>query len=229
MQSERDIESQTLQSVTKRSIFISKTLATVAFQLFIVGIITLSSYNSEKFRTMSQESQSALVWASFAFAIVTMIITIVMVKMKMIILALIPYLVFTVFVGLMFAVGACQNDASVIIHSVGITVVATIICVSIVLCTGVNLHSYNGVASTLLTILIVSGFVFWIFPPNEDIQVLYCVLGIIVFVGYMLIDTSELIHAYEEDEWIIAAMNIFLDIINLCLYIMDLLNKCQKD
>ena len=50
---------------------------------------------------------------------------------------------------------------------------------------------------------------------------------LLVFVGYILYDTSNLIHVLGPDDYIIAAVQLYLDIINLFLYLLEILRMLQ--
>ena len=52
-------------------------------------------------------------------------------------------------------------------------------------------------------------------------------VGIAVFSGYVLYDTSLLIHHLGPDDYIIAAVTLYLDIVNLFLYLLEMLRMLQ--
>jgi len=51
--------------------------------------------------------------------------------------------------------------------------------------------------------------------------------GVLIFTGYILFDTSLIIQKLSPDEYILAAVNLYLDILNLFLYILQLLAQAQ--
>lgn len=51
----------------------------------------------------------------------------------------------------------------------------------------------------------------------------YHVVGVLIFCGFILYDTSMLIRTYGCEDWIIASIELYLDIINLFLHILALL------
>lgn len=213
----------------RRYLFIAKTFATVAMQLLIIFIVCIGCYHSPKIMNMSPEGQSALVWASFAICLVSMIVMICCVSSKNLCIAFPFFIVSTICLGFMTAMAVIQYEASIVIQAIIITAIATFACCGYVLLTKVNLHSLHGILFFMLMLSVISGFVFIIFPPSDLIQIVYAIIGIIIFVGYLLVDTSDIIHNYEEHEWMIAAMNVTLDIINLMLKILALLDKCKKN
>lgn len=52
---------------------------------------------------------------------------------------------------------------------------------------------------------------------------LYQCAGVLVFTLYILYDTSQIIHTYGPDDYIVASVELYIDIINLFLYLLSLL------
>ena len=76
--------------------------------------------------------------------------------------------------------------------------------------------------------MIVGGIVgFFINIPWLNMLISIC--GVIVFGIYLIFDTQLILGkgelALEIDDYVFAAMNIYLDIINIFLYILEILGK----
>jgi len=77
--------------------------------------------------------------------------------------------------------------------------------------------------------LILFGF-FGIFIPGQIVQIVYSSTGAIIFSFYIIYDTQLIVGGnnhriqYSVDDYALAAINLYLDIINLFLMILDLLN-----
>lgn len=56
----------------------------------------------------------------------------------------------------------------------------------------------------------------------------YSLFGVVLFSGFVLYDTSRILHIYGPDDALIAAVELYLDVINLFLYILELLSRCQE-
>jgi FtsH-binding integral membrane protein len=54
---------------------------------------------------------------------------------------------------------------------------------------------------------------------------LYAIIGSLLFCGYILYDTSNILHRYSPDDAVVAALELYLDIVNLFLYLLDLLTS----
>jgi FtsH-binding integral membrane protein len=55
----------------------------------------------------------------------------------------------------------------------------------------------------------------------------FALLGALLFCGYILFDTSMILHHYGPDDYIMAAIALYLDLINLFLYMLELLRMLQ--
>ena len=55
------------------------------------------------------------------------------------------------------------------------------------------------------------------------------VLGAIVFSCFIVFDTHLLIHKLSPEEYIVAAINLYLDIINLFLEILKILDAMKRN
>ena len=56
----------------------------------------------------------------------------------------------------------------------------------------------------------------------------FSVGGALLFSGYILYDTSVILHKLGPDDYIVAAINLYLDIVNLFLYLLQILRGCQE-
>ena len=56
---------------------------------------------------------------------------------------------------------------------------------------------------------------------------IFSLVGALLFVGYILYDTSVIVHHLGPDDYVVAAVTLYLDIINLFLYMLELLRMLQ--
>jgi len=79
-----------------------------------------------------------------------------------------------------------------------------------------------------LLVLLIFGLFCWIFPSKIMEQV-YCCLGILLFSFYLIFDTQLIMGKGELrlgiDDYVFAALNLYLDIIQLFLYILRLFGE----
>ncbi|XP_047307979.1 protein LIFEGUARD 2-like [Impatiens glandulifera] len=71
-------------------------------------------------------------------------------------------------------------------------------------------------------VLMVFGFIQIFFPLGKISVMIYGGLSAIIFCGYIVYDTDNLIKRYSYDEYIWASVSLYLDIINLFLSLLTL-------
>ncbi|NXE23059.1 LFG4 protein, partial [Ardeotis kori] len=78
-----------------------------------------------------------------------------------------------------------------------------------------------------LWILIISSFL-RLFFYSETIELVFAAAGALLFCGYIIYDTHLLMHKLSPEEYILAAINLYLDIISLFLHLLRLLEAFNK-
>eukprot|EP00471_Norrisiella_sphaerica_P000839 CAMPEP_0184487832 /NCGR_PEP_ID=MMETSP0113_2-20130426/10361_1 /TAXON_ID=91329 /ORGANISM="Norrisiella sphaerica, Strain BC52" /LENGTH=383 /DNA_ID=CAMNT_0026870243 /DNA_START=65 /DNA_END=1216 /DNA_ORIENTATION=- len=90
--------------------------------------------------------------------------------------------------------------------------------------TRIDLRSWGPYLFVGLIVLMIWGFVSMLFGFQSNW--FYSLAGALLFSAYILYDTSRLLHTYGSDEsWILFTIDLYLDIINLFLFILQLLAK----
>lgn len=85
--------------------------------------------------------------------------------------------------------------------------------------------SWQGFASMGLWILIGMGFMFVFFPAQSSgMQMVYGGLGVAVFSVYIVIDTQKIMKTAHLEDEIISTIQLYLDVVNVFLYILQILN-----
>ncbi|XP_024532232.1 BI1-like protein [Selaginella moellendorffii] len=72
-------------------------------------------------------------------------------------------------------------------------------------------------------VLIVWGIIQAFFPIVRMLTSVYTLLGALIFSLYIVYDTYLLIQRFDYDEYVWAAVNLYIDVINLFLYILQFL------
>jgi FtsH-binding integral membrane protein len=81
----------------------------------------------------------------------------------------------------------------------------------------------GGMLFVGLITLIVAGLVL-MFVHSSMLGTLYSVGGVLIFSGYVLYDTSRIMQRLQADEAVSGAVSLYLDFLNLFLFILRLLN-----
>ncbi|GEQ72246.1 hypothetical protein JCM33374_g5933 [Metschnikowia sp. JCM 33374] len=90
--------------------------------------------------------------------------------------------------------------------------------------------SWQGVLGISVWALIAIGFVNMFFPGNsKGFELLYSAAGALVFSGYILVDTQHLMKTFSLDDEVSAAIALYLDILNLFLFILRLMSNRNND
>ncbi|XP_008066860.1 protein lifeguard 4-like [Carlito syrichta] len=76
-------------------------------------------------------------------------------------------------------------------------------------------------------ILWLSGFL-RLFFYSETVEVVFAAVGALLFCGFIIYDTHSLMHRLSPEEYVLAAINLYLDIINLFLHLLRLLEAVNK-
>lgn len=79
-----------------------------------------------------------------------------------------------------------------------------------------------------LWVLILFGFISWIFPMGSTGELIYSGVAALIFSAYILVDTQMIMRHYHVEEEIAAAISLYMDILNLFLAILRILNS-QSD
>jgi FtsH-binding integral membrane protein len=77
--------------------------------------------------------------------------------------------------------------------------------------------------------MVIWGFIQVFFRPGPVGQTIYALLGSFLFSAYIVYDVHLLIARLSLDDYIWASVTLYLDIINLFLYILQLLGRSQRN
>jgi FtsH-binding integral membrane protein len=87
---------------------------------------------------------------------------------------------------------------------------------------------WRAILFTLLTLLVLS-----IFPlvllPDRTTEIIWSVSGILLFSGYILYDTSQVIHRYGPGDEVAAALDLHLDFVNIFWDFMRLFKRTNHE
>ncbi|NP_998303.2 protein lifeguard 4 [Danio rerio] len=78
-----------------------------------------------------------------------------------------------------------------------------------------------------LWILIIASFLRFFFY-NDTMELVFAGAGALLFCGFIIFDTHLLMHKLSPEEHVLASINLYLDIVNLFLYILRILDAMKK-
>ncbi|KAI3742620.1 hypothetical protein L1987_60309 [Smallanthus sonchifolius] len=144
------------------------------------------------------------------------------------------YLLLGIFtVSLAFAVGlTCAfTSGKVILEAVILTAVVVVSLTLFTFWAAKRGYDFNFLGPFLfgaVMVLVVFSFIQIFFPLGKISVMAYGGLSALVFCGYIVYDTDNLIKRYTYDEYIWAAVALYLDIINLFISLLTILRAADN-
>ncbi|KAI5954365.1 hypothetical protein KGF54_002140 [Candida jiufengensis] len=136
---------------------------------------------------------------------------------------------FTLFESFTLGVACAFVDSGVLIEAIMLTLIIFIGLTIFAFQTKYDFISWQGTVGMILWGLIGMGFIMIFFPGSTFIDNVYSFIGAIVFSIYVIIDTQKLMKTCHLDDEVIATIQLYLDVINLFLFILRLLNNNRDD
>lgn len=68
-----------------------------------------------------------------------------------------------------------------------------------------------------------------LFVWSETLEFVLSIGGALLFCGFIIFDTHMIMHKLSPEEYIIAAVNLYLDFINLFMYILRILQEARRN
>ena len=89
----------------------------------------------------------------------------------------------------------------------------------------------SGILFVGVIVLLIFGIVS-ICIPSKVLDLVYATLGALIFSVYLVVDTQLMLggkhnYAISPEEYIFAALNLYLDIINIFLYILTIVSRSR--
>lgn len=211
--------------------FIRKTYSIVSLQMLITTAITATVIFVDDVKHFFY----ANVWVLYVLMAATFVIMLVLAccesvarsyPINMILLA-----VFTVCES--FIVGAISSvyDTTTVLIAVGITAVVVLGITIFAFQTKIDFTGMGIYLFVASLVLLVFG-IFAIFIRTKIMQIVYAALGALLFSFYLVFDTQMMLggkHKYSisPEDYIMAALNLYIDIINLFLMILRLVGAAR--
>ncbi|XP_068405625.1 protein lifeguard 2-like [Eschrichtius robustus] len=135
---------------------------------------------------------------------------------------------FTILQGLLLGTVSVFYNAEEVLWATAATALVTISLTLFALQTKCDFTLLNGMLFVLLFVLIIYGILL-IFIRSYWLHLLYAGLGTVIFSLYLVMDVQLMVggHHHHSDlhpeEYVFAALNIYMDIINLFLFILQLI------
>jgi len=90
------------------------------------------------------------------------------------------------------------------------------------------MYMVDVLLATFLLLNTCCGLVQMFFPLGPTAHAIYGAIGAMIFSGYIVYDTDNLIKRFTYDEYIGASVTLYLDILNLFLSILRILREANN-
>ncbi|WP_026962151.1 Bax inhibitor-1/YccA family protein [Alicyclobacillus herbarius] len=122
-----------------------------------------------------------------------------------------------------------QLGATLVLEAAGVTAATFLISALVAARSDFDFSFLAGFLFIGLLALLLTGIVSLFISFSTVAELIYCVLGIAIFVGYVLFDVNRMAHhgvAEDQVAWVV--LSLYLDIINLFLFILRLMGVLQS-
>jgi len=142
--------------------------------------------------------------------------------------------VFTMCEGVMLGTVSTFYDVDAVIIAVGITAAVTFALTIFAFQTKIDFTACGGMLCGLLVIFMIAGFCLVLLPKTKWVMIGFGSAGALIFSLYIIYDTQLMMggnHKYSlsPEEYIFAALNIYLDVVNLFMYILMIVGIGRSD
>ncbi|XP_053570009.1 protein lifeguard 1 [Bombina bombina] len=139
--------------------------------------------------------------------------------------------IFTVIEGCMLGAISALYDADAVMWAAGATIFVTLGLTLFALQTKWDFTMMSGGLCMALFVLLSFGILCAIIR-SQWLQIVYASIGTLIFGMYLVVDTQMIVggkHRYSvsPEEYIYAALNIYLDIVNLFILLLQLIGICR--
>jgi FtsH-binding integral membrane protein len=211
-----------------RNGFIKKVYGIVAVQLALTAVIAGYISQTVTPEIMIKYLQPAVAVSAGGTVAIICYISCNPAVMKKVPTNYIILLVFTVLESVLVGVICCAYQTQSVVLAFGVTMAIFLGLTAYAFTTKNDFTGMGGYLFAGLLGLFICGLIFCLFP-SEHAMVIQAGFGAILFSFYIVYDTQLIMggnhkkHQFAIDDYCWAALNIYLDIINLFIYILQLL------
>jgi len=231
----RDDDNAGISSFSEKSVrqgFIKKVYSILFCQLMVsIGIVCLFVLSKPVNEYVKRSV--GLFWFAWVGALVLMIVIACCENVRrsfptnFILLGL-----FTLFESFLLGVVSAHYQVDEVLMAMGIVAVVTLAITVFALQTKYDFTMMGGCLFVALIVLLCFGFL-TIFFHNKIVRLVYACLGALIFGLYLVFDTQLMMggnkkYSISPEEYIFAALNLYIDIVMLFLYILEIIGLAKN-
>lgn len=214
--------------------FIRKVYGILSFQLLLTVILCLAAMSSKSYFNFMM---SAPGMALFIFSIIMSLITCILLVCFRKLSRTTPtnYILLTLFTlceGYTVSYSCAMSSPKIVLMAAIMTLGITLALTLYALTTKTDFTFMGGMLFVGCTVMLLIG-IFMMFTSNPFLHVLFSGFGVLLYGVYLIYDTQLLMgnkkHELELDDYILGALFIYLDIILIFLYLLDILNSLDRN
>lgn len=210
--------------------FIRKVYSILSAQLVLTAAFTVAIFNSDNFRIFLLTNPWILIVSSIVSIILIYALGCYRSVARSVPLNYILLTLFTVCEALMVASICSRYDSATVMIAAAVTAAAVVGLTIYAFKSNTDFTILGGVLFAALMVLLVSSIIA-IFVHNRWLQLVIAIFGAIVFSIYIIFDTQLIIgkqsNALSIDDYIWAAMMLYIDIVQLFLYVLQILGNSK--
>jgi len=228
-----DIEAGTVEANTAvRNGFIKKVFGILAAQLLLTSLIGTIFFASEGLKSYVQGNAWTLYLAIFlSFGILIPLMCVPDLAKKYPINYVLLFS-FTAVEGYLVGAIASTYDVQAVVLAFFLTAGVTLGLALFAMQTKYDFTTMGGVLFSLLWVLLLCGFVTIFIPHVKGVQLAYAGVGALLFSAYLVYDVQKVCGGRQfemsVDDYVPAALTIYLDVINIFLYILRLVGQSRN-
>ena len=208
--------------------FIRKVYSILAFQLVFTALMTVVVLTNDSFKMWLYTNPWVLILSSIITVVLIYAIGCYRSVARSVPLNYILLAIFTVCESLLVASISSRYDPSTVMIAASLTAAAVIGLTIYAFKTKTDFTILGGVLFAAVMILLVASIIS-IFVHNRWLQLAISIFGAIVFSIYIIFDTQLIIgnqqSALSIDDYIWAAMMLYIDIVQLFLHILQIIGN----
>ncbi|NXY43539.1 LFG4 protein, partial [Ceuthmochares aereus] len=135
---------------------------------------------------------------------------------------------FTLLEALTVAIAVSFYDVSIVLQAFILTTAVFLVLTTYTLQSKRDFSKFGAGYVVVLIFFLIVLFVKILFFYSETMELVFAAAGALLFCGFIIYDTHLLMHKLSPEEYILAAINLYLDIINLFLHLLRLLEAFNK-
>ena len=120
-----------------------------------------------------------------------------------------------------------QSGAGALVLQAAFITLCVFLCLTVFsFQTRIDFTPYTGLLLMMLVALLVTGLIASLF--GFQIHTLYATLGAVIFCAFIVVDTQMIMNRLGYGDYIIASIELYLDILNLFLFVLQLLTNNSR-